>query len=97
MQLGVPALDPHCKEHSIPEVQEGGTEQVTHRANVRSHADALRGQDQCQEAEKVAHHLHHWNTLAEQIPMTIQLPVSQVEAVGIENASKQRGDWHQQD
>ena len=35
--------------------------------------------------------------LAEQIEMIIQLPVNQVEVIGIEDTGKQRGDWHQQD
>ena len=44
-----------------------------------------------------AHHLPHQNALVEQIQMTIQLAVSQVEAAGIEDAGKLREDWHQQD
>ena len=50
--------------------------------------DAPQRQDQCQEVEVEAHHPPHQNTLVEQTPMIIQLPVSQVEAVGIEDAGK---------
>ena len=60
-------------------------------------ADAPQRRDQCQEAGEEAHHPPHQNALVEQIPMIIQLPVNQVEAVGIEDAGEQRGDWHQED
>ena len=41
------------------------------------------------------HHLPHQNALEEQILMTIQQPVSLVEATGIGDASRQKEDWHQ--
>ena len=54
-------------------------------------------QGQCQEVEEAAHHPPCQSALVDQIPMIIQLPVNQVEAIGIKDASEQRGDWHQQD
>ena len=45
----------------------------------------------------MAHDPPHQSALAEQIPMIIQLPVNQVEAVGVEDTGEQRGDWNQQD
>ena len=61
------------------------------------HADAQQRLDQLQEVEGEAHHPPHQNALEEQIHMIIQLPVSQVEAAGIKDASELREDWHQQD
>ena len=60
-------------------------------------ADAKQRLDWLQEVEGEAHHPPDQNTLEEQIQMIIQLPVSQVEATGIEDTSKLREDWHQQD
>ena len=60
------------------------------------HTHAPQRQGQCQVAEE-AHHLSHQNALAEQIQMTVQLPVSQVGATGIKDTSRWRGDWYQQD
>ena len=39
----------------------------------------------------------HQNALVEQTLMIIQLPVSQVVAIGIDDAGEQREDWHQPD
>ena len=81
----------------IPEGQDGAAEQEMPRASTgrpRRHPMKVRpvpgggGED---------HHPPHQNTLEEQTPTTIQLPVSQVEAVGIKDTSEQREDWHQQD
>ena len=81
----------------IPESQDGAADQEMPRAS----AGRL-----CRCPTKVrltpggggeAHHLPHQNTLVEQSQMTIQWPVSQVEATGIEDAGEWRRDWHQQD
>ena len=81
----------------IPEGQDGAAEQETPRVSVgRLH--------RCPTKMRLtpggggeAHHLPHQNVLVEQIQMTIQQPVSQVEATGIKDAGGQKEDWHQLD
>ena len=82
----------------IPEGQDGAAEQETprvsmgrlvHRCPTKTRLTPGGGGE--------AHCLPHQNILVEQIQMTIQQPVSHVEATGVEDTGGQKEDWHQQD
>ena len=81
----------------IPEGQDGAAEQEMPRASMRRPHRCPTKVKPMPGGREEAHHPPHQNALVEQTLMIIQLPVSQVEAIVIDNAGKQREDWHQQD
>ena len=82
---------------SIPEGQEGAAEQEMLRVSMGRPCRCPTKMRPTPGGGGEAHHLPHWNILEEQMQMTIQQPVSQVEATGIEDAGRQKEYWHQQD
>ena len=81
----------------VPEGQDGAAEQEMPRASVGRLCRCPTNARPAPGGGGKAHHLPHQNALEEQIQMTIQLPVSQVEAAGVKDTSGLREDWHQQD
>ena len=81
----------------VPEGQDGAAEQETSRVSVGRPCRCPTKARPAPGSAGKTHHLPHQNALVEQIQMTIQLPVSQMEAAGIKDAGELREDWHKQD
>ena len=81
----------------IPEGQDGAAKQETPRVSAGRLRRCPTKMRPTPGGGGEAHCLPHQNVLVEHIQMTIQQPVSQVEAAGIKDAGGQKEDWHQQD